>query len=454
LSVGGDVTPGNPFNPSRMNFNPKPVQVRLNTGMLSKGYGEYYPESKDGFFVLELSQIEFKVPSGTGSELMTYFDRVVSFNFQNDAQMRVSFNVNAMNNFSADNLRNWMNRYAKAYGKYVWYTSIINYCNEPLQQNAGMRALRSMMTPQLLDDLSQLANMLDGTPAPPEFREFVHFIYGAPFKVSNNPGSQIRMISPTVLQETIVQGESGLFALPAADLSDAMTDLFNMRETTALIARVCPHWIPGRGNTPSGAAVCEFSPNWHTLFENLPFDVFANGQDHYGPLVSSETDDAMYGSMADTLDGAITSLWNGYDPAAAGSTLDKFRPGTMVPISSSVTLSGGLGTSQSNRISHNQTPSTNLQGFYLVSVGSNQYNWMRLETYTVVGNGTIHPVIWPGRELINNINIASARQSSYEFYSKMFDMGKSTNKSFDRDDKPSGSRRRSKSKKEFLEKEI
>lgn len=165
---GGDGSPGNPFNPNRMNYNPKPVQVRLDSGLRSKGYGAYYPESTAEINVLELTQVEFRVPENAGSELKTYFDTVITFNFQNDAQMRVNFNVDAINKFSEANLKAWMNRYAKAYGKYVWHTSIINYCNEPLQQNAGMRALRSMMTPQLLDDLSQLANMLDGTPAPPK----------------------------------------------------------------------------------------------------------------------------------------------------------------------------------------------------------------------------------------------------------------------------------------------
>uniref|UniRef100_A0A2V0RAZ5 Uncharacterized protein n=1 Tax=viral metagenome TaxID=1070528 RepID=A0A2V0RAZ5_9ZZZZ len=329
--AGGDGSPGNPFNPNRMNYNPKPVQVRLDTGIRSKGYGDYYPESKPIMNVLDLTQVEFRVPQNAASELKTYFDTVITFNFQNDAQMRVNFNVDAINKFSDANLRAWMDRYAMAYGKYVWYTSIINYCNEPLQQNAGMRALRSMMTPQLLDDLSQLANMLDGTPAPPKFRELVHFIYGAPFKVSNNPGSQIRMISPSVLQSTNVGVEVRLAALPPDDIQSAITSMFAMRETTALIARVCPQWIPGKDNTPAGAAVCEYSPNWSTLWENLPYDVFANGTEHFGPPVNGENDDACYGSTADTLDGAVTALWNGYDSTVSGSSVfDRFRPGTII----------------------------------------------------------------------------------------------------------------------------
>jgi hypothetical protein len=66
-------------------------------------------------------------------------------------------------------------------------------------------------------------------------------------------------------------------------------------------------------------------------------------------------------------------------------------------------------------------------------------NYMRLETYTVTGNGISHPVVWPGRELINNMNIASSRQTAYELYSWMFDMGGTSNPSFSRD---SGSKRR------------
>lgn len=444
--AGGDGSPGNPFNPNRMNYNPKPVQVRLDTGLRSKGYGDYYPESRDIINVLELTQVEMQVPSSAASELKNYFDTVITFNFQNDAQMRVNFNVDAVNKFSEANLRAWMNRYSKAYGKYVWYTSIINYCNEPLQQNAGMRALRSMMTPQLLDDLSQLANMLDGTPAPPKFRELIHFIYGAPFKVSENPGSQIRLISPTTLMVTSASGEVVLDALPGGDIQSAITDLYAMRDTTALIARVCPNWIPGRGNTPAGAAVCENSPNWQTLWENLPYNVYANGTDHYGPPIAGENADGVYGSSADTLDGAISALWNGYDyTSTAPNPLDKFRPGTMIPLSSSAPGVDPSSTSYSNRIQFKYDATNGHQAFFLVAVGSNQSNYMRCETYIVTGNGVQHPIIWPGREVINNINIASSRQTCYELYSRMFDMGTTSNKSFNRDDKR-GRRRGGKTK--------
>jgi len=444
--AGGSGSPGDPFNPNRMNYNPKPVQVRLDTGIRSKGYGDYYPDSKPIMNVLDITQVEFRVPESASSELKSYFDNVITFNFQNDAQMRVSFSVNAIDKFSSDNLRQWMDRYAKAYGKYVWYTSIINYCNEPLQQNAGMRALRTMMTPSLLDDLAQLANMLDGTPAPPKFRELIHFIYGAPFKVSNNPGSQIRMISPTVLQAVPVGEEVRLAGLGTEDIQMAINNMYDMRETTALIARVCPNWMPGKGNTPAGAAVCEYSPNWSTLWENLPYDVYANNTDHYGPVVDFESQDVCYGSSADTLDGAITALWNGYDNSiTSGPFLDRYRPGTMVPLASSSPGGPAGSVSFSNRIQYKFDIVTDKQYFFLASVGSNQYNYMRLETYTVTGNGVVHPVIWPGRELINNINIASARQTCYELYSNMFDMGASTNKSFSRDDKKG--RRRGRSKK-------
>jgi hypothetical protein len=437
--AGGDGSAGNPFNPNRMNYNPKPVQVRLSTPIRPKTYGEYYPESKPEMNVMDLTQVTLQVPEGAASELKSYFDTVITFNFQNDAQMRVNFNVDAINKFSATNLRDWMNKYANAYSKYVWYTSIINYCNEPLQQNAGMRALRAMMTPTLLDDLSQLANMLDGTPCPPKFRELIHFVYGAPFKVSNNPGSQIRMISPSVLIHSSGEQGSALDQLPADDIQGVITNLFNMRETTALIARVCPSWIPGRGNTPAGAAVCEYSPNWSTLWENLPYHVYAGGTQHFGPSVSTENQDATYGSSADTLDGAVTALWNAYDTTASGSYLERFRPGTIIPIASGTSGSTPGITTYSNRIQYKLDITSGTPGFYLTAVGSNQMNYMRLETYTVTGNGISHPVVWPGRELINNMNIASSRQTAYELYSWMFDMGGTSNPSFSRD---SGSKRR------------
>lgn len=424
-TAGGDGSSRNPFNLNRMNYNPKPVQVRLDTGLRSKGYGDYYPESREGLAVLELTTVEFLVPTSAASALKDYFDTVIAFNFQNEAQMSVSFNVNAQTNFSSQNLMDWMNRYSTAYSKYVMYTTIINYCNEPLQQNSGMRALRSMITPQLLDDLSQLGSMLDGTPVPPKFRELIHFIYGAPFKVSNNPGSTIRMIMATPLISADVG--SGVFlpsAFPESDIKSSIDGLFDVRNTTALIARVCPSWIPGKGNTPSGATVPEYSPNWSTLFENLPWYLTAsNSGQRWGPEVASEIEDSLYGSSADTLDGAITALWNGYMPSSGVSTWsDKFRPGTLIPIPTSYPYNNDPGQIfYSNRLSYHYDPSGGLSRFKPIGTVTHDA-YARCETYVLTASNQIHKTIWPGREVINNINVASARQTCYELYSRMFEM--------------------------------
>lgn len=412
--AGGSGSPANPFNPGRQNFNPKPVQVRLDTGLKPKTYGEYYPVSSDNQSILDLTMVQFTVPTSTVSVLKSYFDTVITFNFQNDAQMRVSFNVDAINKFSANNLRDWMNRYASAYSLYVFFTSVIGYCNEPLQQNEGMRALRAMMTPTLLDDLSQLENMLDGTPAPPKFRELLHFIYGAPFKTSANPGSSVRMIMPCVLLAgTTPFGSPGLTSFAPSVLQNAITELFNMRETTALIARVCPTWLPGRGNTSGGMAVCEYSHNWHTLFENLPFADYKNGTDHRGPIALTENADVLYSATGDILDGAITALATMYN-TAGGSFNNNWTPGTMFPLQC-----GPVAFNFSNRVSYvNNT----IESFFSIAPNlTNSKNYSRCETYTVAS--AVHGIIWPGREKINNVNIASSRQTAYELFSLIFDLG-------------------------------
>lgn len=412
--AGGSGSAANPFNPGRQNFNPKPVQVRLDTGLKPKTYGEYYPVSSEHQNVLDLTMVQFTVPTSTLSVLKGYFDTVITFNFQNDAQMRVSFNVDAINKFSSDNLRNWMNRYAAAYSIYVFFTSVIAYCNEPLQQNEGIRALRSFMTPTLLDDLSQLENMLDGTPAPPKFRELLHFIYGAPFKTSANPGSSVRMIAPCVLLPgTTPAGVPALTSFSPSVIQDAITELFNMRETTALIARVCPTWLPGRGNTSAGMAVCEYSHNWHTLFENLPFADYKSGADYRGPAASTDDADVMYGATGDILDGAITALATMYNHDG-GSFINNWTPGTMFPLQC-----GPVASNLSNRVSF--VNNTNESFFSITPNLPVAKNYLRCETYTVAS--ATHSLVWPGREKINNVNIASSRQTAYELFSLIFDLG-------------------------------
>lgn len=423
-SVGGSGSSSNPFSVNRMNYNPKPVQVRLDTGIRSKGFGDYYPVSKPSINVLELTQLIMEIPISQLSGLYEYFKDVIAFNFQNVAQSKISFNVNAVTNFTAAKLQDWLNAYCLAYSKYVFYTAVIGYSREPLQQNEGMRALRAMMTPALLDDLQRLENMLEGTPAPPKFRELIHFIYGAPFKTSGNPGASIRMITPSVLQRN-TNTDTVLTLLPANDLNSAISSLFAVRETTALIARCFPEWLPGVGQVAAGNAVCEFSPNWHTLFENAPYHNETNGTSYYGPSVANLDTDAVYGSMADTLDGAITALWNGYyESSSEPSDLRKFLPGTLIPAASVVHATDPSEQKKSNRISFKYDSTADASGFYLDVQGTNQYRYMRMETELKASNGTTHRMIWPGRELINNINVNATRETAYELYSRMFDVAK------------------------------
>lgn len=420
--AGGDGSSSNPFNANRMNYNPKPVEVRLDTGLKSRGYGDYYPASKPGLNVLEITQCAIVVPGSIASKLKTYFDTVTAFNFQNEAQMNVSFNVNAINNFTSEKLRQYMNAYANAYSKYVAYTSIISYCNDPLQTNEGIRALRAFITPQLMDDLAQLQNMLEGTPAPPKFREWIHFLYGGFFKVSGNPGSAIRFLSPTVLQTGTGTG-SPLTGFPAADVQIAINQMFAVRETTALMARIQPSWIPGHGGLDGGSAVPMHSPNYNAIWENLPYAMEFSGSPVYGPAVAGEDNDVLYGSSADILDGAATAIWNGFDTNATGATLqDQFRPGTILPQMSTA------GANKSNRISYHYVNSTVGSIFMCSNNMPNAYEYSRNETWTVTANQSNHGLIWPGRELINNINIGSTRQTNYEFYAKLFAINPSTKK--------------------------
>jgi len=427
--AGGSGSPGNPFALNRMNYNPKPVQVRLDTGIKSRGFGDYYPESKPEMHILELTSVQMKVPNSVGSKLATFFNTVITFNFQNEAQERINFNLDAVTKFTADELRNWINRYVYAYSVFASLTAIKNYCDEPLQMNEGMRRLRSFFTPTVMDELAQLGNMLDGTPAPPKLREFVHFVYGAPFEVGNNPGAQVRMIIPYTLAQTSTSEPFSPFlnALPSGLVTGCITDLFDSRATTALIAKVCPGWLPGKGNTPSGAAVPENSPNWHTLWENLPYNINVIGTVYsVGPKVSGENDDCVYGSTADILDGAITGLWTGYDTTSTAVGIEKFRPGFMIPVSSQFV--DAAGSSYSNRISFTYDVVLGGSGFLLSATGTNQQSYMRSETYTITNNGLEHKIIWPGRERINNINIASSRESAYEMFNKFLDLSSTSPK--------------------------
>jgi len=418
---GGSGTPGDPYLMNRMNLNPKPVQVRLSTPIKNPAYGDYYPESRSGLAVMEIIQLKTVVPNSVVTRIKAFFDKVVAFNFQNKAQSEVSFNVDAITKFSADNLRNWFTRYIDAYAKYVFYTSLLSYSNQPLQTNEGMRKLRSFMTPALFDDLSQLENALMGTPCPPELREIIHFIYGAPFKTSSLPGSNIRMICPTTLQLNIDTNDVPYATgFPTNDIRNSIDNLFEMRTTTALVARVFPSWIPGTAGVAAGAGVPEYSPNWHTFYENAPYNSHAPSQsEKWGPQVNGQQEDVFYSSSADILDGAVVAMFSGYDLSQSeANPLDNYAPGMTLPAASAITTSAGV--VKSNRLSFVLTSGETAGSWRLSPSLANSQEYARGETQTVTSQGNVRSIVWPGREIINNVNIYSSRQSLYSLFQLIY----------------------------------
>lgn len=397
----GDVSGGTPFDVRRLNLNAKPIEVSLNTGIVPNTYGAYFMDADITHAPLHISSLRISLNTLTPSSSLTNFYNVVlTFLIQTQAQGSVSFNINADTNLSTTNITNYLDALMNALQTYYFYTSVLTYSSNPHNHNSGMLALRAMLSVDDLDQLYQLKRILEGLPLPPNMNNLLFYLMQT-YKESSLPGAALLKILP-ISFNTTVDVNNRFDSLATGQVRAVLNNLVSnqSRLTGSILARVCPGWIATELLAPSEVPLHDLQ--FLTIWANLPgFNTTSGGIIARSPFAPSYDTSVVYNSFADTLDGAVFGLFTIYDTANA-----VWAP-SLVDI---VNLRSGYSSTRgTNRISYCIGPDGITRGFYPI-VTNPDLAHSRSETYVTLTGVSGYQKF--GSQAALNVNMNSVKETA------------------------------------------
>lgn len=358
-NVGGIVDvpppppPGNSSDPSspayrggisRLNYDPSPIRVNLNTGIKANTYSSIYQDKEWSFkSPLHLSLNKFQIPvsaTNKNSKIGDYFDNIITIIFNNLLQQAVSFNIDAAGTIlTKANLRYYFNTIADALQIYFFYNSVLTYTENSQNRNSGMIYLRSLISAEDLNNLINVKRLLMGTPIPPNLLNYLFYLNQS-YATSDIPGLSIIKICPLTWSATTNGPDSSNISAAVTSFNDT-----TFKQIAGLMARGIPSWlnttIPDVCDTP----ICD--DNFTTIWANLPHTATASGVSYNYPQVTSTSGLVYYNSFTNNLDGAAYSLMTMWNTASTGN--EYWTPALITPIS---TLGYSSSSYSSNRLSY------------------------------------------------------------------------------------------------------
>lgn len=367
---------------------PNPKVTKLDTGIKPNTYTNDYLDTMENVCSpLHMSAAIVRIPTTVSSELFEYFNDVIAFDLQTNAQANVTFNLNVNTVFTAANILTAFNSLLNALQIYFYYTSILTYHNASGNNNTGMLYLRRQITPDMMNSIVLLGRRLSDTPCPPRMLELVRYLMTNYF-TSENQGSPMIKICPHPAYATMVS------ALEITSALDAM-DISTTKEVFTLMRRAVPHWKIGTLYDVPVLPV--YDSNFLTIFANLPF-AYWTGVANYVPTVANSDATISYNSFTNALDGMAFALTTVYDTAAAG-----FNPGL-------ITLPAASGTTNGHtRKSYYEVGG--VKAFYPVA-GYPFLVRSRQETYCNDSTTTVMSVHLSGADRCLNVNANSIYQTA------------------------------------------
>lgn len=305
---------------------PNPKRISLNTGIKPKTYTSDLLEPVElACSPLHVCFNKFVFPTGASQKLTDYFKKWLAFELQNNVQVNVTFNIDLVSAFSATNILTAMNSLTAALQTYFYYASIISYSSEPSNGNAGMNYLRSQITAQNIEDLKQLARILQNTPVPPNLFEMLRYLSGN-FLSGDTPESPLLIMAPVTPSATGFQSTSISVALINLDASTT-------KEVFKVMRKAIPQWK--NKNLYDVEAMAQFDKNFLTLFANMPSTYYKLATLTQFPQAVNSFDVIKYNTYTTELDGAIFALSGAYDVANS-----VWQPGLIIPMSAAATSTG------------------------------------------------------------------------------------------------------------------
>jgi len=377
--------------------NPKPVY--LNSGIVPNTYSNDYMAPKvDMCSPMHMSMVSLQIPTDSLQSLYGYFLNTVAFDIQTRAQANVGFSLDITSTLTSANLLTAMNAGIKALQVYYYYASILSYESDPRNKNTAMIKLRSLCSPQLISDLTQLGRRLEDTPMPPRVVQWIRYM-NMNFLSGDTQGSPILKLG---LGSSYVLSTNDSSTYPA----QALATLTASNTIFALIRRAIPQWRIGTLYDVPITPV--YDKNFLTIFANAPWNYKNTTPTYfYGPSVSTDTQTINYNSYNNKLDGAAYAMCSAYK----GSL---WYPGIMQAV---------LTDPYSNRMSFYNNGSTDTW------LNSSDYTFLsrsRQESYAIrdVNTGAPYTLHLSGADMCQGVSISSMTQTGQNFLDFIFNVGR------------------------------
>jgi hypothetical protein len=375
------------ISPTSVYYSSQPLETKLDTGLNSVIYGNNYLTSSLTWSGLSFSAASINFPF-TGP-LYNYVTQIVYVELQNSIQGAISFQIPSF--FTPDTLITSINYIWSALQTYLFYDSILTYCNNPQNRNDGMFAFReTYIDADGINNLYNLRRIIQGTPIPPNLVTLTYWMMQT-YATAELPGASLVKIMPF---DVINNSMSSV-------IQDAIAGLVGNNDAINVISRAAPGWM--NTSLPSSNSVPLFDEQFLTFFANLPY-ASQLGSDA-NPIITTPSEnnitaDVNYNVYSNNIDGAVTGLGAIYNSGSSYWDPSLVEPLT-IPIS---------GYWESTRINYSGSA-------FVPTEQSQEWSYQRGETYTwnftEVGSLTVLPSVPIGTEQANGFNIQSVRQNSY-----------------------------------------
>lgn len=306
---------------------PNPKIIRLDTGIKPNTYSTDYSIAEENVCSpLHLTAAYLQIPTDSTTKMYSYFINQMVPDLQSRAQSNVNFYLDISNLFSAAKILTAINSSLNALQIYLFYMSIISYYSLPSNKNEGMTYLRKQITPQMIEDLTNLGRRLADIPMPPNMVEMCRYLSGT-FLSGDNQGSPLIKFCPHAMS-----GGSILDGTKITDAYNAISTSDNI-QVYGILRRCIANWIPGIIYDVDPVAT--FDPNYLTIWANAPHAVYVSTF-AYHPQAATEDTTVAYNSFCNNLDGAAFGLMSIYN-----TTLSKYLPGLLQLPTLPATVAGG-----------------------------------------------------------------------------------------------------------------
>lgn len=309
---GGAVIVENNGNPmygdknGRLTYEPNPIDIELNTGIVPNCALDYYHSSVSHYDSVHLTNGRIALPVAN-TELRDYFNTAVYQEFLTSIQRAITYSVPSF--FSPLSLYNCINATTEALQVFLFYDSILTI-TEGTNKYDGMNRLRSYITSTDLLNLKQLKDYLKTIPVPPNLATLCRYFMQT-YAAGDLAGASLLKFCPVPL---VINSTTGEYMPDSAHIALVTKNLETFRDVNSVLARACPKWI--MGDIASSNMVPLYDEHFLTTWSNSP--VYVTGPDiitnmTYPKCSNSFRSPIPYCSFTESLDGAaygLTAFYN------------------------------------------------------------------------------------------------------------------------------------------------